>query len=68
MCGVSPFQYICFLCCVPPHFATLGSVLDSKQSSESGKFQLVSSSVSLSQLVSPSVALTAELAIVKAGK
>ena len=36
-----PFQYICFLCGVPPPFATLGSVLDSKQSWESGKFQLV---------------------------
>ena len=36
MCVVPPFQYIYFLCCVPP-FATLGSSLDAKQSWESGK-------------------------------
>ena len=42
-------------------FTTLGSLLDSKQSRESVKFQLVSSVVSLAQFVSSSVALLAEL-------
>ena len=40
------------------------SVLDSKQSWESGKFQLVSSIVSLAQLVSSSVALLATLVFI----
>ena len=78
MCGVPPIQYMFFLCGVPP-FATLGSVLDSKQSWKSGKFQLVRWShrlffyvllspswiINLYQLVSPSVALPAELVTFK---
>ena len=45
-------------------FATLGPVLDLKQSWEYGKFHLVSSIVSLAQLVSPSLALLAKLVMV----
>ena len=51
-------QYTYFLYCAPPL-----NVFDSKQSLKSGKFQtieLVSSIVSLAQLVSPSVALPAK--------
>ena len=44
-------------------FATLSSVLNSKQSLESGMCLLVSSVLSLTQLVSPSVALIAKLII-----
>ena len=62
-----PSQFMFFCAMSPPMkfgaFSTLGSVLDCKQSGESGKFQLVSSIVSLAQLVSPSVALLAELVI-----
>ena len=41
MCGVPPSQYTFFLCGVPPNvvFFHSGSVLDSKQNWESGKFQ-----------------------------
>ena len=42
MCGVPPSQYTFFLCGVPPNvvFFHSGSVLDSKQNWESGKFKL----------------------------
>ena len=77
VCVVSPPSSIPFSVQFSHLFATFGSVLDSKQSWESGKFQLARWSnrsffcvllgpswiINLAQLVSPSVALPAELVI-----
>ena len=77
MCGIPPFQYT-FFCAVFPLLCHIWFCLGFQQSWESGKFQLARWSnrmffcvllgpswiINLAQLVSPSVALPAELVII----
>ena len=67
LCGVPLFHYKCFCAVSPPSpkfcaFATLGSALDSKQS----RISVLGPSLifNIAQLISPSVALPAELVLI----